>query len=598
MTREIVNVRLVLASALAAGLAAGTVAPAHAYPVNECVGRKQVTAGTYCKRALGAWARWETDQRAERRDAALGRAAVTIFEAWDRADRRALAQGTDCAETTLSPAAARNTMSAAVAAIVAEVNGGLDLGNPAEASCGRRLLKAAAIKCARVLKAEGRFVANLGEDPQATRRDALRALASGTFGRTWAKVVAGGCPTSAAERDVEARIDALVADVVRDTTVSPDVDDAQFTTISPTGSTAYLGREFTPVCMNGSPYHYFVKRGSVNKLLVYYQGGGACWEQLTCSVPVCDASVDPGGSDNPNNPGGGFSDRNNPANPFRDWNVVFVPYCSCDVHFGDAAQDYPLHVEHRGYQNARVVEKWAREHFVNPEVVFVTGSSAGAYGAWFHAPLLHQVWPASEFNVLADAGNGVITQDFLVNEFPNWNFAANLPPDIPGLADVLASGTGIPGYTEVVADFFPATRWAHYTTAFDGGTGGQTGFYNVMLNNNDPIQALFWWNASCAFNQVMRAQAIATAAAVPDNYRYYIGTGSRHTMWGSNKVYTDTTGGVPTIVDWVNAMLAGGPAWTNVECTNCGLTLPGDPKPSPLQPPFSQVGADVIITCP
>ena len=65
-----------------------------------------------------------------------------------------------------------------------------------------------------------------------------------------------------------------------------------------------------------------------------------------------------------------------------------MSYCSCDIHFGDAAQDYdntdpahPLHVEHRGYQNSKVVEKWAREHFVNPEEVFVSGSSAGAYGA-------------------------------------------------------------------------------------------------------------------------------------------------------------------------------------------------------------------------
>jgi hypothetical protein len=56
----------------------------------------------------------------------------------------------------------------------------------------------------------------------------------------------------------------------------------------------------------------------------------------------------------------------------------FVSYCSCDVHFGDAAQEYPPHVEHRGYQNSRIVEKWAREHFVNPEQIFVTGSSAGA----------------------------------------------------------------------------------------------------------------------------------------------------------------------------------------------------------------------------
>jgi hypothetical protein len=101
----------------------------------------------------------------------------------------------------------------------------------------------------------------------------------------------------------------------------------------------------------------------------------------------------------------------------------------------------------------------------------------------------------------------------------------------------------------------------------------------------------------------MRTQAIATAAAVPDNYRYYIGTGSRHTMWGSNKVYDDTTGGVPTLVDWVNAMLdsqpgSPDPGWTNVECANCGLLLPGDPRPATLQPPFEQVGPDVVINCP
>ncbi len=386
---------------------------------------------------------------------------------------------------------------------------------------------------------------------------------------------------------------------------TPQPPDTEFKTISPTGVIEYDGEQLEPVCMDGSPYHFFAKRGSVNKLLMYYQGGGACWEQSTCGLPVCDTTVDPDGSDNPNTYHSGFADLSNEANPFRDWHIVFVSYCSCDIHFGDAAQDYantnpqnPLHVEHRGYQNARVAEKYARENFPNPEEVFVTGSSAGAYGAWFQSPYLHEAFPNARFNVLADAGNGVVTQDFLETYFPNWNFTAHLPPDIPGLDEVLESGAGIPGYTEIVANYYPETRWAHYTTAFDGGTGGQTGFYNVMLNDNDPIAALSWWNGSCAFNAQMRAQAVETYDAVPDNYRYYIGTGSRHTMWGSDKVYDDTTGGVPTIVDWVNAMLAGSEAWQNVECEDCGLTLEGDPKPNPLQSPFEQVGEDVKIVCP
>jgi len=238
---------------------------------------------------------------------------------------------------------------------------------------------------------------------------------------------------------------------------------------------------------------------------------------------------------------------------------------------------------------------------VNPDVVFVTGSSAGAYGAWFNAPLLHEVWPASQMHVLADAGNGVITSDFLENEFANWNFVANLP-DIPGVLESLTNGSGMPGYTAAVASFFPDTNWAHYSTMFDGSQGGQTGFYNVMLNGGNPLAGVTWWDASCQFAENALSQSIEIFDEVPDNYRYYFGTGSRHTMWGADKVYDDTTGNVPTVVNWIEAMLAGGPggrdpAWENVLCEDCGLTLDDDPMPNPLEAPFQQQGEDVVIVC-
>jgi hypothetical protein len=202
--------------------------------------------------------------------------------------------------------------------------------------------------------------------------------------------------------------------------------------------------------------------------------------------------------------------------------------------------------------------------------------------------------------VLADAGNGVITTEFLNNEFSNWNFVANLP-DIPGALEAITEGTGMPAYTEAVATEFPDTNWAHYATMFDGGLGGQTGFYNIMLVGN-PLLALDWWDASCVFGETALSQSEDTFGVVPSNYRYYFGTGSRHTMWGNDKVYDDTTGSVPTIVDWVNAMLASGPDgrdedWTNVLCTNCGLLLEDDPSPEPLAPPFEQQGGDVVIVC-
>lgn len=591
--------------------AAAQAAPSRPYPTNRCVAVKQKEAGRYCRRALQAWADWELGGNAARRDQALARAASMLARRWTDAERRAGRAGVDCAETTLSAAEARAFLDPAVTGLVTQVNDGLSLTVREHARCGRGLLLALAERCAGLLKAESVFVLRPAQDPRGTQRAAAQADVRAAFAQRWAATVSGGCPTLATDAATGQTMDDTVAALVRDTIVSPRVDATQYTTISPTGTTRYLGKALTPTCLKGTPYHFFVKRGTVNRLVMYYQGGGACWEQLTCGVPVCDSTVDPNGPDNLNliTPGG-FASATNPDNPFRDWHVVIVSYCSCDVHFGDAAQAYtnvnpaaPVEVQHRGFHNARIAEKWAREHFVAPEVVFVTGSSAGAYGAWFHAPLLHEAWPAARFHVLGDAGNGVITASFRTTYFPNWNFSANLPRGIPGLRALIEGGAGIPEYTEVVARRFPETTWAHYSTAFDGGTGGQTGFYNVMLNGNNPLAALAWWEGSCAFSAQLRAQAVATAAAVPENYRYYIGSGTRHTMWGLNKVYTDTTGGVPTIRDWVLAMLASGggaadPAWTNVECANCGLLLPGDPRPNPLVAPFTQVGSDVVIQCP
>ena len=579
-------------------------------PALSCVSAKHKTAATFCAAVLNAWSKFEKTGDSTKRDAAIAKAQSRLEVGWSKAEDRSTASGVECGGAFLATSTAGAFVDSASGALVGAVNAGLDLGTKDDAKCGSKIVKAAALKCQGLLLAESTYQKQRTKTGAAAKRDAVVGKVKAKFASAFARAKGTTCSTSATATDIEDRVDAIVDRIVRDTLTSAQAGTGPYISIAGVPTT-YEGRTFTPVCMDGSPYRFFARRGTVNKLVVYYQGGGACWEQLTCSIPVCDKDVTD--DDNPNGASSGFADLSNPANPFRDWNAVFVSYCSCDIHFGDAAQDYsntnpanPIHVEHRGYQNSKVVEKWAREHFLAPEEIFVTGSSAGAYGAWFNAPLLHKVWPSAHFNVLADAGNGVVTQQFLEQYFPNWNFEANLPPDIPELKQVLDDGEGIPGYTEVITEKFPNTNWAHYATAFDGGLGGQTGFYNIMLNDNDVTAALTWWNGSCAFRDQMHAQAVATVGVVSgrdNNYRYYIGSGSRHTMWGSNKVYADTTGGVPTIVDWLNAMLGskpGAPAagWTNIEASPYNIVLSGDPRPSPLAPPFEQSGSNVVVNCP
>jgi hypothetical protein len=575
--------------------------PPDPYAGNICVGAKQAAASTFCKTLFEAWEAWEADQDNDARDAAALAAGVTLGDSWDAAEADAAADEANCADLALTSSDAGSAMEAAIATIAGSINDGLDLDVPEQAQCGAALLAAAGDACEDVLTAESLHISDLYADSDGSTLDAAKSAASAALASAWTDATSGNCPTAASGEGVANDLQTLTGELVGNTIVTPLLNDVQFTALTP-GPTDYLGETYEPQCMQGDPYRYFAKRGSVNKLVMYYMGGGACWDNLTCggtelTGAICSTSP-------PDDLSGfsvGFADLTNPNNPFRDWNIVFVSYCTCDIHFGDATQDYgDVTVQHKGYHNSKVAEKWAREHFLNPEEVFVTGSSAGAYGAWFNGPLLHEVWPASQMHVLADAGNGVITTEFLNNEFSNWNFVANLP-DIPGVLEAITEGSGMPGYTEAVAKWAPGTNWAHYSTMYDGGGGGQTGFYNVMLTGS-PLGAVTWWNASCAFGDTALSQSEDTFDAVPDNYRYYFGTGSRHTMFGSDKVYDDTTGGVPTVVDWVNAMLASGADgrdenWENVLCENCGLLLEGDPAPDPLEDPFQQQAENTVIVC-
>jgi len=130
----------------------------------------------------------------------------------------------------------------------------------------------------------------------------------------------------------------------------------------------------------------------------------------------------------------GLADFNDPDNPFKDWSFVFISYCTGDVHWGNKHTFYGAAqtISHVGRVNAQVAEKFAREHFVNPETIVVTGSSAGSYGAWMNgAYLMHDVYPTSQFNLLGDAGVGVITREWLDLSLKNWGVQEQLPPFIP-----------------------------------------------------------------------------------------------------------------------------------------------------------------------
>jgi hypothetical protein len=316
------------------------------------------------------------------------------------------------------------------------------------------------------------------------------------------------------------------------------------------------GRLIEPTC-SGAPgsdpaYRFWARRGTVNALVIFFDGGGACWDDVTCAVPMLaheegrgegfyKAELMPG--DDPRRMSGVF-DLDNPANPVRDWSFVFVPYCTGDVHSGandaiyhdpDTGEPYTIH--HRGADNFRVVLAWIRANFTAPDEILVTGSSAGAYGAATRYASIREAFPGGRAVMLGDAGQGVTTPDFLERRNGNWRY--QLPASVFGASPQLTSDDDIVG---ALAAHYPGDRFAQYTTAHDR---TQAGFYALMGASN----ACSAWT-----DRMIRSLTQRQRAA---NFRSYLAAGSSHTILRSQLFYTETSAGAP-FVQWFAALLNGG----------------------------------------
>jgi len=213
--------------------------------------------------------------------------------------------------------------------------------------------------------------------------------------------------------------------------------------------------------------------------------------------------------------------------------------------------------------------------------------------------MMEFAYQSSEFVVLGDAGNGVVTEEFLSEDLENWNIPSSVPDWIPAL-DVPIDELSLPDLYIELGLFYPENRFGTYTAAYDGGSGGQTGFYNIMLNDGNPLGGAVWWNASCQWNEEMRALNDIAVMRTP-NYRFYVGPGSSHTMWGRPRVYEEVEAGQPRIVDWVTAMVEDTEGWVNTECVDCGVTydfMNGDDDPLPPMLPTEPFDETGTIVCP
>lgn len=159
-------------------------------------------------------------------------------------------------------------------------------------------------------------------------------------------------------------------------------------------------------CSDGSPYAFYVDFSETSdNVIVFFMGGGACWDYESCVGGGARGAANPDGLPddyaNMHAEVAGLTINVNeiyplmnddPAvSPMADWNKVFVPYCTGDVYAGSITNTYedPDGVEpdevfaHLGHTNVVAMTEMLNDMFgAAPEKkLFVGGCSAGGAGA-------------------------------------------------------------------------------------------------------------------------------------------------------------------------------------------------------------------------
>ena len=316
-------------------------------------------------------------------------------------------------------------------------------------------------------------------------------------------------------------------------------------TIAPGGATR---------CATGEAYRFHLREADPTRLLVFFNGGGACWNAATCDPggePTYRVHAGPGSGNDPREYGGAF-DLDNPENPFRDWSQLFVSYCSGDVHLGARTASYEAEggdvvVEHAGRANAEAALEGAYARFPAPQQVVVAGGSAGALASPVYAAVLAGHYPDARVTQLGGGGLGYRLPPPTVL-WESWGVIPALPAVLE-TARVSSETLKITDLYRLAARAAPEIRFHSYDSAYDA---VQEQFHALL---GHPVELL----------PGLDANLDALHADLP-YLRNYVAGGDFHTLLRYDELYTRRTAGVRAVA-WLESVIDPAQDAPNVHCS-------------------------------
>jgi hypothetical protein len=281
-------------------------------------------------------------------------------------------------------------------------------------------------------------------------------------------------------------------------------------------------------------------------LLVYMEGGGACWDANTCftlgtaiqiAAPYTNATFQ---NDLTMLNASGLFSRSDPASPFAGASFVYVPYCTGDVHGGSTVQVYDLGngqtrtVHHVGGLNAQVIADTVYATLPTLSRIWLVGSSAGGYGATLNLHRYVADWPDASVELLQDSAPFV---DVMGGNYPVWqqDWGIMFPPDCANCT------TSFPAVIDAVTSANPSSR------------------IGLLTFTEDATVKLFFGYSDSLSPAI---DALLTNQYNHPTTHAFVVPGTSHTMLGSYQTMTAADG--TTLKSWVSQWATGDPNWNTV----------------------------------
>jgi hypothetical protein len=304
-------------------------------------------------------------------------------------------------------------------------------------------------------------------------------------------------------------------------------------------------------CSDASKFSFLVRKANPKKVVFYLQGGGAYFSAKTCAPGSDLYQTDISSGDGPTAQGGMF-DLADKRNPFADYSIVYVPYCTGDVHIGNTTTKYApgLTVRHKGYVNGTAALDHLAATFPDATDVAVMGESAGSVPAPLYAGLASDRLPKARITVLAD-GSGSY-------------------PDVPRVNDIIAAW----GAADALPDWAKSAGRGPKRWSFPGFFIG-SGRHNPEIvfarhdHAYDEEQELWYPRAGIPAKDLLSLidanEAQIERAGV--NLHSYTAPGSEHVVLSDGPFYTQRVNR-QRFVDWVTRVIESKPV-DDVHCRTC-----------------------------